>query len=178
MKDTKLISQPLQHSLLQMQYVEGAVSVLQTSSADESTTRSGAPPSATAHPPLSSSASQLHGQLPRAGSTNQHSPAAPVDLLARLWHGLVSWWLHPRGKALCPRLGMTTGAWEGCCKLHVNPFVAMGYFCGSSGLTSAAYYFTTGIRGGDFINYFVDVTPVSYVVAVLPLNCAIWRWGP
>ena len=75
---------------------------------------------------------------------------------------------------------MTASSWEGWAELHVNPFVAMGYFYGFAALErAAAVYICTGVRGDDHMFYVVIVPLVSFVVmGGTALDWFVWRRGP
>ena len=77
-------------------------------------------------------------------------------------------------------MGMTASSWEGWAELHVNPFVAMGYFYGFAALErAAAVYICTGVRGDDHMFYVVIVPLVSFVVmGGTALDWFVWRRGP
>ena len=125
-------------------------------------------------------ASQLHGEIPQTACTVVHLPEVsnlPLRKVAHVPHGLAS--LTVRARGWCLRFGMTASSWEGWAEQHVNPFVAVGYFCGSAGMANAALaYICTGVRGDDQMFYVVIVPLVSFVVMGTAIDCSLWRWGP
>ena len=74
---------------------------------------------------------------------------------------------------------MTASAWDGWCKLHINPFAAMGYLFGFSGLSKVfVCYCAVGIQGDDFIENVITVMAGIHIVFLLALDILFWRWGP
>ena len=74
---------------------------------------------------------------------------------------------------------MTASAWDGWCKLHVNPFVAMGYLFGFLGLAIAfACYCAIGIQGDSFIENVATVMAGIHTLILFAINLLFWRWGP
>ena len=135
---------------------------------------------------LSSSASHVNFKLPQPGIIGDRTavyfpqtPALSLKTLARVTHGTAIWRFNARGRAWCLRLGMSAGSWDGWAKLHMNPYVAMGYFFIFHALgTASAAYMCTGVCV-DGLTYYVLLAPllcfsVSWTVA----GFAFWAWGP
>ena len=76
-------------------------------------------------------------------------------------------------------MGMSATAWDGWAQLHVNPYVAMGYYFVSTTLmTVTAAYMGTGIQGEGHIYYVALVSLVFNIIVCTAATIAFWRWGP
>lgn len=93
--------------------------------------------------------------------------------------GTVPWACHARGREWCLRLGMTSSAWDGWCKLHTNPLVAMCYFFGFVVLTNAvSCVLAVGIQGNSFVEKSTIISTGFHLVMVKAIFFLFWRWGP
>lgn len=116
-----------------------------------------------------------HSDAPSMGSVRPFSPEGEECSLQ-----LAPDPADARAKAWCLRLGMTSSAWAGYSRMHVNPMTAVYHATVSDvGFAFTCVYLATGLPfNHSWAFYAVTIPHLIYLVGLICNVCTFWRIGP